>query len=116
MKAIVRIFVDAEPGSPGSSHEYQVDDADPSCGELVAQAITDAVDERPDRDGRLAELRRAIYKLGRSTMRSHLKPSGARSPGARVQYHPESRTTGYKVRVELRKLTDTGVPPNRDDY
>ncbi len=115
MKAIVKVFVPSAVGEPGSSNEYSVDDADPKHGELIAAAITKAVDTRPDPDGRLLELRRALVELKSIARRVAKKPNGGKTVVSRVQYHATSRTTGDKVRVELRHQSDTDVEPNKDD-
>lgn len=115
MKSFVRVFIPAIVGQPGSSHEYVVDDAESTYGEVAAAAITGAVDVRADPEGRLAELRRALGQLGRTAARSTRKPTGGKTPGGRVQYFATSRLTGRQARVEVRHYTGTDVAANSDE-
>lgn len=116
MKSFVRITILPEGTGRGVVKEYIVDDALSDHGQDIAAELTTAIDTRPDVAGRLAELRRHLAQLVRVRPRSHAKPSGARSVGARVQYNVVSRTTGRTATVQMRHHDrPEGVAPNPDE-
>jgi hypothetical protein len=115
VKTFVKLIIPPDAEGRGSANEYVVDSTDSSHGELVAAAITAAVDSRPDFEGRLAELRRHLARVSGTASRTHRKPSGARTSGARVRYNAISRMTDKVVTVELRHFDKTPVAPNPDE-
>lgn len=115
MKTFVKLIIPANAEGRGSANEYVVDTADPSHGRVVAEAITAAVDTRPDFEGRLAEFRRYLGISNKTAARSHPKPTGGRTPGARTRYIASSRMTDAKVVVEFRHFDKTGIAASPDD-
>lgn len=112
----VRIFTQVDDLGRGSSNEYAFGDDAMNYGQAVAQLITDAVDTRPDLEGRLAELRRQLELAYQQRPRVMIKPNGGKLPGGRVRYYPTSRLTGVSIRVEIRIHTpDPTIPPNPDE-